>query len=204
VRASPDAQEQETGASNNGLARFFAFTAASVFAFHPMATLAAPINAAEFVGTLCIFYWRIGLTNIQTKRNESLSHWSLLRILNLSLRSSAPFASSSVQIAGAAKSLDMSMPSYDTISAAKISADDFASLSITPVKEQRSPAKSKSRSKSEPASESGFALPAFLPSMNKKGPAQAAADTVEKKVAVADKVEKKAAVPKISTPTYDF
>jgi hypothetical protein len=56
VRASPDAQEQETGASNNGLARFFAFTAASVFAFHPMATLAAPINAAEFVGTLCIFY----------------------------------------------------------------------------------------------------------------------------------------------------
>jgi hypothetical protein len=54
--ASPDAQEQETGASNNGLARFFAFTAASVFAFHPMATLAAPINAAEFVGTLCIFY----------------------------------------------------------------------------------------------------------------------------------------------------
>jgi hypothetical protein len=54
VRASPDAQEQETtttGASNNGLARFFAFTAASVFAFHPMSTLAAPINAGELAGT---------------------------------------------------------------------------------------------------------------------------------------------------------
>jgi hypothetical protein len=58
MRASPDAQEEETdGASNNGLARFFAFTAASVFAFHPMATLAAPpINAAEFVGMSCILY----------------------------------------------------------------------------------------------------------------------------------------------------
>lgn len=89
------------------------------------------------------------------------------------------------------------MPSYDTISAAKISSDDFATLSIAPVKQERSPAKSKS--KSEPASESGFALPAFLPSMNKKGPAEAAADKVEKKAAA-----KKAAVPKISTPTYDF
>jgi hypothetical protein len=121
----------------------------------------------------------------------------LLRILKLFLRSSAPYAFSSVQIASAAKSLDMSMPSYDTISAAKISSDDFATLSIAPVKQERSPAKSKS--KSEPASESGFALPAFLPSMNKKGPAEAAADKVEKKAAA-----KKAAVPKISTPTYDF
>jgi hypothetical protein len=128
--------------------------------------------------------------------------------LNLFISSSAPFASSSVQISGAAKSLDMSMPSYDTISAAKISSDDFATLSIAPVKEERSPAKSKS--KSEPESESGgFALPAFLPSMNKKGPAEAAADKAEKKAAAADKVEKKAAakkavVPKVSTPTYDF
>jgi hypothetical protein len=108
-----------------------------------------------------------------------------------------PFASSSVQIAGAAKSLDMSMPSYDTISAAKISSDDFATLSIAPVKEERS------------ESESGFALPAFLPSMNKNGPEDAAADKAEKKAAAADKVEKKAAVkkaavPKVKAPTYDF
>ncbi len=99
------------------------------------------------------------------------------------------------------------MPSYDTISAAQISSDDFATLSIAPVNVERSPAKSKS--KSEPKSESGFALPAFLPSMNKKGPAEAAADKAEKKAVAADKVEKKAAVkkaavPKISTPTYDF
>jgi hypothetical protein len=54
VRASPDAQEQETdmpSAVNNGLARFFAFTAASVFALHPMSTLAATINVAESAGT---------------------------------------------------------------------------------------------------------------------------------------------------------
>lgn len=97
------------------------------------------------------------------------------------------------------------MPAYDTISAPKISSDDYATLSVAPVKEARSPAKSKS----EPKSDSGFALPAFLPSMNKKGPADAAADKAEKKAAAADKVQKKAAVkkaavPKVSAPTYDF
>jgi hypothetical protein len=116
-----------------------------------------------------------------------------LRIFTLFFVHPVPFASSSVQIAGAAKSLDMSMPSYDTISAAKISSDDFATLSIAPVKEKRS------------ESESGFALPAFLPSMNKNGPEDAAAE----KAAAADKVEKKvavkkAAVPKVKAPTYDF
>jgi hypothetical protein len=102
----------------------------------------------------------------------------------------------------------MTMPSYDTISAAKISSDDFASLSVAPVKEVKTPAKSKS--KSEPESESGFALPAFLPSMNKKGPEDAAAEKAEKKAAAAVKAAekkaevKKAAVPKVKTPEYNF
>jgi hypothetical protein len=101
----------------------------------------------------------------------------------------------------------MSMPSYDTISAPKISSEDFATLSIAPVKEVRSPT---TKSKSEPKSESGFAVPAFLPSMNKKGPAEAAADKAEKKADAAADIAaklvkaKKAAVPNTPTPKYEF
>jgi hypothetical protein len=143
------------------------------------------------------------------KRNETnlpltiwLAHFEFLFFFH-----PVPFGSSSVQIAGAAKSLDMTMPSYGTISATKISSDDFASLSVAPVKEVKSPAKSKS--KSEPESESGFSFPALLPSMNKKGPEDAAAEKAEKKAAAAEKAEKKAvvkkaAVPKVKTPEYDF
>lgn len=78
VRASPDAPEEESatdGASNKGLARFFAFTAASVFALHPMATLAAPINAVESAGTSCSLYGSmdllVPLTSRASKINET-------------------------------------------------------------------------------------------------------------------------------------
>jgi hypothetical protein len=100
----------------------------------------------------------------------------------------------------------MSMPSYGTISSPKLSEESFASLTVAPVKQERAPPKSRSKSKpkSESTSEQKPAFAAFLlPSMNKKGPAAAAADKAEKKGAVETAVVEKAA-PKVSTPTYDF
>jgi hypothetical protein len=75
-RASPDAQEQETtttGASNNGLARFFAFIAASVFAFHPMATLADPSTPENLTIRRNSLYFPVALTGRISKLMKRIS-----------------------------------------------------------------------------------------------------------------------------------
>jgi hypothetical protein len=119
---------------------------------------------------------------------------------------SGPLASSSVQISSssATKSLDMSMPSYGTISSPKLSSEDFATLSVTEVKQQEVSPPKKKEAKSE--SESGSPFDAFLPSINKKGPEEAAAEKAAAKKAAASKaaVKKAAAVPTVKAPTYDF
>jgi hypothetical protein len=104
----------------------------------------------------------------------------------------------------------MSMPSYGTISAPKISSDDFATLSFTPAnKVEESVAKKVKEPKSE-SEQSSSPLDSFLPSMSKKGPEEAAADKAAAKKAAATKAavkeaaKKAAAVPKVKAPTYDF
>jgi hypothetical protein len=114
------------------------------------------------------------------------------------LHFSAPFVSSSVQIAEVTRTLDMSMPSYGEIIDPHASTDNVASLTIAPAPRavyERQVKEVKEVKAADSDSESMFG--GLLPSMNKKGPATTAA-------ADAPVVKAKPAAKSSSSVSYDF
>jgi hypothetical protein len=96
----------------------------------------------------------------------------------LSFQLSASSLSSTQLVADAIKTMDMTMPSYDTISTSKNTQETLSSLVIEQPTAVTTPKKAASKQKGEPMK--GPSLGAVLPSLNKEGPKKKATAAAKK------------------------
>jgi hypothetical protein len=105
--------------------------------------------------------------------------------------------SSTQLVADAIKTMDMTMPSYDTISTSKNTQETLSSLVIEQPTAVATPKKAASKQKGEPMK--GPSLGAVLPSLNKEGPKKKATAAAKKAQQEATKAEKQAAYERAAT-----
>jgi len=141
-----------------GFARFFGvLTTAAVVSFHPVDATAT--TNYDSVSKL-----------LQFEYMESLFDTALICCFVLVFL--APFASSTVQVADATKTLDMSLPTYDDVKSYKASTENVPGLTVTAGKGGTGIPVSQAKRGGMPAS-------SVLPSMGKKSAKEKKAERVK-------------------------
>jgi len=183
LQLSPPANANEPGFVQNAVKTIGVLSLGSVLAFNvadASATALVPDDTAFSKSQACV------------RAVKAITSFS-----TLSFQLSASSLSSTQLVADAIKTMDMTMPSYDTISTSKNTQETLSSLVIEQPTAVTTPKKAASKQKGEPMK--GPSLGAVLPSLNKEGPKKKATAAAKKAQQEATKAEKQAAYERAAT-----
>jgi hypothetical protein len=164
LQLSPPANANEPGFVQNAVKTIGVLSLGSVLAFNvadASATALVPDDTAFSKSQACV------------RAVKAITPFS-----TLSFQLSASSLSSTQLVADAIKTMDMTMPSYDTISTSKNTQETLSSLVIEQPTAVATPKKAASKQKGEPMK--GPSLGAVLPSLNKEGPKKKATAAAKK------------------------